>query len=109
MVDLATGRGRDEVRERHSDAEDTELTLGTGTLLGIFFWLVIVCSIFFTLGYMLGRSTAAGDKTQIVGTAPTGSSSAGKPSAVNKNVEPPPTPVASASNSSSTPSSSPSS
>jgi len=37
--------------------QDTELTLGTGKLLGIFFALVIVCGIFFSLGYMVGRGS----------------------------------------------------
>jgi DedD protein len=88
MVDLATGRGRDDVREKaQAESEDTEITLGTGKLLGIFFGLVFICSIFFTLGYLLGHSTAAGSKTDIVGAPPTGGSTAGKPSAGNKNAE----------------------
>lgn len=107
MVDLAAGRGKGDVREEaHSDNEDTEITLGTGKLLGIFFGLVIVCSIFFTLGYLLGRSTAAGDRTEIVGASPSGGSSAGKPSAVNKNTEPQSTPASATTNG---PSASPSS
>ena len=94
MVDLAASRGKDDVREKtHSDSEDTEITLGTGKLLGIFFGLVISWSLFFTLGYLLGHSTAAGDKTEIVGTTPAGGSPAGKPSAVNKNPQTQPTPA----------------
>src|SRR5215471_4789695 len=97
MVDLAAGRGKDDVRGKaHSDSEDTEITLGTGKLLGIFFGLVIICSLFFTLGYLLGRSTAAGNKTEIVGAAPANGSPAGKPSAVNKNAESQPTPASAA-------------
>jgi DedD protein len=93
MVDLGTGRGKDDVRDKtQAEGEDTEITLGTGKLLGIFFGLVFVCSIFFTLGYLLGHNTAVYDKTEIVGAAPTGGSAAGKPSAVNKNPEPQPTP-----------------
>jgi len=103
MVELGIGRSKDELRDRILiDSDDTEITLGTGKLLGIFFGLVLVCSIFFTLGYLLGHSTAAGDKTEIVGAAPTGGSSAGKPSAVNKNAEPPaivgPSPASATSN-----------
>jgi DedD protein len=64
--------------------QDTEITLSTGKLLGIFFGLAIVCGLFFTLGYMLGHASAAGGKTEIVGSVPTGGSSAGKPSATNK-------------------------
>jgi DedD protein len=36
---------------------DTEITLGTGKLLGLFFLLVILCGIFLGLGYMLGRGS----------------------------------------------------
>jgi DedD protein len=40
-------------------AQDVEISLGTGRLLGLFFALVVVCGIFFGLGYMLGRSTGS--------------------------------------------------
>ena len=40
-----------------SDQKDTEIVLGTGKLLGIFFALVIICGTFFGLGYALGRSS----------------------------------------------------
>ena len=40
-----------------SDGQDTEITLGTGRLLGLFFGLVIVCAIFFALGFSLGRNS----------------------------------------------------
>jgi|SRR5579859_4715533 len=40
-----------------SDQKDTEIVLGTGKLLGIFFALVIMCGTFFGLGYALGRSS----------------------------------------------------
>jgi DedD protein len=66
---------------------DTEITLSTGKLLGIFFALAIVCGVFFTMGYLLGKSTSAGGRTEIVGSVPTGSSSAGKPYAGNKTPE----------------------
>ena len=64
---------------------DTEITLSTGKLLGIFFALAIVCGVFFTMGYLLGKSTSAGGRTEIVATVP--SSSAGKPYAGNKTPE----------------------
>ena len=86
MVELGTGRSKDDVREKALvESEDTEITLGTGKLLGIFFGVVFVCSIFFTLGYLLGHSTAAGVKTEIIGSTPAGGSTASKPSAGNKN------------------------
>jgi DedD protein len=37
---------------------DRELTLGTGTLLGIFFAAALVCAAFFGFGYTMGRRTA---------------------------------------------------
>ena len=37
-------------------AQDVEISLGTGRLLGLFFAFVVVCGIFFGLGYTLGRS-----------------------------------------------------
>lgn len=64
---------------------DTEITLSTGKLLGIFFALAIICGVFFTMGYLLGKSTSAGGRTEIVSTVP--SSSAGKPNAGNKTPE----------------------
>src|SRR5260370_24612052 len=83
MVDLGLGRGKEEVRER-DQSEDTEIALGQGKLLGILFGLVFVCSLFFTMGYLLGRANGSGVKTEIVGAAPTGGSSAGKPVAGDK-------------------------
>src|SRR6478736_4299234 len=64
---------------------DTEITLSTGKLLGIFFALAIICGVFFTMGYLLGKSNSAGGRTEIVATVP--SSSAGKPNAGNKTPE----------------------
>lgn len=37
---------------------DAEIMLGTRSLLGIFFGLVLVCSLFFGLGYSVGRGSA---------------------------------------------------
>ncbi len=38
--------------------QNTEITLGTGRLLGLFFGLVALCAVFFLMGYSLGRSSA---------------------------------------------------
>ncbi len=40
-----------------SSTQDTEITLGTGKLLVLFFSLVGVCALFFALGYSLGRKS----------------------------------------------------
>jgi DedD protein len=41
-------------------SQDTEITLGTARLLSLFFGLVIVCAVFFALGYTLGRKADVG-------------------------------------------------
>jgi DedD protein len=41
-------------------SQDTEITLGTAKLLGLFFGLVMVCAVFFALGYTLGRKSDLG-------------------------------------------------
>jgi cell division septation protein DedD len=38
-------------------SEDTEITLGTGKMLALFFGLVILCATFFGLGYSMGHSS----------------------------------------------------
>ncbi|HZR65978.1 MAG TPA: SPOR domain-containing protein [Terriglobales bacterium] len=40
------------------DSEDTEITLGTGKMLALFFALVILCATFFGLGYSMGHNAA---------------------------------------------------
>ena len=73
--------------EKETDqVQDTEFTLSTSKLLGIFFALVILCGVFFTMGYLLGKSTSAGGRTEIVATVPSGSS-ASEPSGANKTPE----------------------
>jgi cell division septation protein DedD len=59
--------------------QDTEIILGTGKLLGIFFVLVAVCGTFFGLGYALGRNS--GPLALQNGTASTVNSSGAKPGA----------------------------
>ncbi len=73
-------------------AADRELTLSTGTVLGIFFALAIICAVFFGFGYSMGRKSglatadlAATSASSTSDTASTGSSAAdapaGKPAA----------------------------
>src|SRR5664279_4520293 len=44
-----------EDREERLERQDSEVTLSTGTLLAIFFGLVVVCGVFFGFGYSMGR------------------------------------------------------
>lgn len=43
-----------------ASSQDTEITLGTGKLLFLFFGLVGICALFFALGYSLGRKSEPG-------------------------------------------------
>ncbi len=40
-----------------ASSQDTEITLGTGKLLVLFFGLVAICAVFFAVGYSLGRKS----------------------------------------------------
>jgi DedD protein len=73
-----------QMSEKDSDqVSDTEITLSTGKLLGIFFALAVLCGVFFTMGYLLGKSASAGGRTEIISSTPSGGSTA-KPAAGNK-------------------------
>ena len=38
-------------------SEDTEITLGTGKMLALFFGLVALCAVFFAMGFSLGKNS----------------------------------------------------
>jgi len=59
-------------------SQDTEITLGTAKLLSLFFGLVMVCAVFFALGYTLGRKSDTG-LAAAGATAPLQTSNAPKP------------------------------
>jgi len=68
-----------------NEGPNREITLGTSTILGIFFALALVCALFFGFGYSVGRKsvpTASED-------ASTGSSTS-KPSAGSPAIQPDP-------------------
>jgi DedD protein len=58
----------------HAVGTDTEIALGTRSLLAIFFGLVLICAIFFGLGYSVGRGSgtraAAQPAPETTATAP---------------------------------------
>ena len=56
--------------------QDTEITLGTGRMLALFFTFVLVCAVFFAIGFSLGR------KTTIVGASNTVNAATGVPASV---------------------------
>ncbi len=59
-----------------TEPHDTEITLGTGRMLALFFVLVVVCAGFFAIGFKLGRKTAT------VGSGSVLAAQAGSPAAV---------------------------
>ena len=63
-------------------SEDTEITLGTGKMLALFFGLVALCAVFFAMGFSLGRTS--GLKPSAAELAPPPVTTAGnvRPSAV---------------------------
>src|SRR5271169_2944795 len=72
-------------------SEDTEITLGTGRMLGLFFLLAAICGVFFSIGYSLGKSSAReqalnDQPSQVLAAAPQSAASSSqsddKPSAV---------------------------
>src|SRR5208283_267788 len=40
-----------------TSSKDTEITLGAGRMLVLFFTIVLVCAVFFAIGFSLGRKT----------------------------------------------------
>lgn len=68
---------------RVDDANDTEITLGTGKMLAIFFGLVILCAVFFGMGFSMGRNSVKSAPELLPSPGPSGSTrpsaSANKP------------------------------
>jgi DedD protein len=64
--------------------QDTEITLGTGKLLGLFFALTAVCGLFFGLGFLLGKSSAPTTNASLVQESmPMANGSGSKPSSAH--------------------------
>ncbi len=67
-------------------ASDTEITLGTSSILGIFIGLALICGIFFGFGYSLGRTHTTRSATAAQTAPPQALNSA--PSPIKTVVEP---------------------
>lgn len=63
-----------------TSSQDTEITLGTGKLLFLFFSLVAICAVFFALGYSLGRKSEPAITTASAAVAPVPSANTSKAS-----------------------------
>jgi DedD protein len=69
----------DDLQDLHdSRGQDREISLGTTTILGIFFALALLCAVFFGFGYSLGRRSAPPVNTAEA-TTTSSESSASKP------------------------------
>jgi DedD protein len=69
--------------------QDTEITLGTGRMLALFFTFVLVCAVFFSIGFSLGRKTTMLSAASPLN-APAGTPAAVvRPSAAKENSAPP--------------------
>ena len=66
------------------DSRDTEITLGTGRMLLLFFGLVGICALFFGLGYSLGKSSSKPALASEVQPAKTQSKPDSKPNSLAK-------------------------
>lgn len=67
------------------ESQDTEVTLGTGRLLALFFGLVVICALFFSVGFSLGRKSAPVAPVASVAPVPT--------PVASSSIEPKPTPL----------------
>ena len=76
-----------------TSSQDTEITLGTGKLLVLFFGLVAICALFFALGYSLGRKSEPSLAAVSTTSAPQTSSNASKSSSGTNQATPQATPM----------------
>lgn len=84
---------RREIVEDDAPPYSSEITLGMRSMLAIFFGLVLVCGVFFGLGYSVGRNGGLRPGTDETAASPAlGDSSVKKPSATEQGLTPVPTP-----------------
>jgi cell division septation protein DedD len=70
--------------------QDTEITLGTGRMLALFFALVVICAGFFAIGFSLGRKATMVGSGNVLAAQSGAPSTVIRPSAGKNN--PPPAP-----------------
>jgi cell division protein FtsN len=85
----------DQQLEPAQPRHDTEFTLGSGTLLLIFFGLVLLCGLCFGLGYTFGRRSPS-PAASVIQPQATSSSSLSKPAASEESISTPTAPPADA-------------
>lgn len=69
--------------------QDTEITLGTGRMLALFFTLVLVCAFFFAMGFSLGRKTAMAGVGAVLNAATVAPATVVRPSAAKNDAAQP--------------------
>ena len=63
-------------------SQDTEITLGTGRVLALFFGLVVLCAIFFGMGFSLGKNSTKAQADDSTASYPVAAKDGKRPSAV---------------------------
>ena len=69
--------------------QDTEITLGTGRMLALFFTFVLVCAVFFSIGFSLGRKTSVVSANNLSSAPSTPPAVVVRPTASKDNAAPP--------------------
>ena len=69
--------------------QDTEITIGTGRMLALFFGLVVICAVFFAIGFSLGKKAATAGSANVAATSTETPAAVVRPSAA-KNTQPAP-------------------
>jgi len=68
-------------------SQDTEITLGTGKMLILFFGLVVICALFFGAGFSLGKNSTRPDVAGVdTGMSPVAKTGGVRPAAVKTTV-----------------------
>jgi cell division septation protein DedD len=68
-------------------SQDTEITLGTGRVLALFFGLVVLCAIFFGMGFSLGKNSTKAQADDSTASYPVAAKDGKRPSAVTAPTE----------------------
>jgi DedD protein len=80
-----------ELQRLHGQEQDREITLSMGMILSIFFALVLVCALFFGMGYTLGRHSSQTQTADNSTAADSGNFNGFKPSPQSVAAQPVPT------------------
>jgi cell division septation protein DedD len=73
-----------------TSSQDTEITLGTGRMLALFFTFVLVCAVFFAIGFSLGRKTSVVSASNVLNAATAAPATVVRPSAAKDASQPAP-------------------